>query len=203
MAGKYVEIVNPGYSTLYTRDLAYTPNTTAGESSSLDVFNPDSAGPLYEGEWLELTNASAPKFTRGGYTGAPSDSVGSVNEAVASNPDLGKVPCFLHFAERGRYDAQSTKKAHAITGPHGFEFKSKMCVAAADAALGAPVVVGWILLPNGEYKRGLYVKSYATGAELDDGNADDPGLWVVGNITRVLGVNHIQVQFNPHFAYIN
>ena len=198
MAGNYVEIVNPGYSTLYTRDLAYTPNQSAGESSSLNVFNPDSDNPLYEGEWLELTNASAPKFTRGGYSGAPSDTVGTINEAVSGNPDYGKVPCFMHFAERGRYDAQMTKKAHAITGPAGFEFKTKMCVASSSAALGAPVVVGWILLPNGEYKRGLYVKSYGTA-----NNGSETGYWVVGNVTRVIGTNHIQVQFNPHFAYVS
>lgn len=196
MAGKYVEIVNPGYSTLYTRDLPYTPNQTAGESASLDVFNPDSANPLYEGEWLELTNSSAPKFQRAtGASAVPSQSASTINVVVATNQDISAVPCYLHYAERGRYDAQMTKKAHAIIGPAGFEFKTKMCVAATSDSLGAPVVVGWICLPNGELKRGLIVAAYNAAAGGDNA-------WIVGNITRVLGTNHIQVQFNPHFAYI-
>lgn len=199
MAGKYVEIVNPGYSTLYTRDLAYSPNTNYSiEAASLDVFNPDSANPLYEGEWLELTNASAPKFQRAtGASGKPAQTASTVNVVVATNQDLAQVPCFMHFAERGRYDAQMTKKAHCITGPHGFEFKTKMCVAATSDNLGAPVVVGWICLPNGELKRGLIVKAYDT-----DTSTQGTAVWVVGNLTRVIGTNHIQVQFNPHFGYV-
>lgn len=199
MAGNYIEIVNPGYSTLYTRDLAYTPNQTAGESATLDVFNPDSANPLYEGEWLELTNAAAPKFQRAvGASATPTANTGSVNQEVSVNQNVSKVPCFLHFAERGRYDAQMTKKAHAITGPAGFEFKTKMCVCATSDDLGSPVVVGWITLPNGENKRGLIVKSYD-----DDGTLNGSAAWIVGNVTRILGTNHMQVQFNPHFAYID
>ena len=201
MAGKYVEIVNPGYSTLYTRDLPYSPNTTDSmEAATLDVFNPDSANPLYEGEWLELTNASAPKFQRAtGASSAPATTNSSSINIVegSSTQSLAQVPCYLHFAERGRYDAQMTKKAHCITGPAGFEFKTKMCVASSSAALGAPVVVGWIVLPNGEPKRGLIVKAYDT----DTSSAGTP-VWVVGNITRVIGTNHIQVQFNPHFGYV-
>lgn len=202
MAGKYVEIVNPGYSTLYTRDLAYSPNTTDSmEAATLDVFNPDSANPLYEGEWLELTNPSAPKFQRAtGATAKPTTTNStSVNIVEAGAQNLAKVPCFLHFAERGRYDAQMTKKAHAIVGPAGFEFKTKMCVASTSASLGAPVVVGWIVLPNGEHKRGLIVKAYDDDSSVGSGSA----VWVVGNITRVIGTNHIQVQFNPHFAYVD
>jgi len=202
MAGKYVEIVNPGYSTLYTRDLAYSPNSDAGEAASLDVFNPDSANPLYEGEWLELTNASAPKFTRGA-TGAPTANTGSVNQEASGTQTLGAVPCFMHFAERGRYDAQMTKKAHCVTGPGGFEFKTKMCVASTSDSLGAPVVVGWITLPNGENKRGLLVKAYQTDAAVDASQSDQSSCWVVGNLTRVLGTNHIQVQYNPHYAIID
>ena len=203
MAGKYVEIVNPGYSTLYTRDLPYSPNESSSiESATLNVFDPDASGttgPLYEGEWLELTNGSAPKFTRGGgASGAPSDTASAVNEEVTTNPEPSKVPVFMYFAERGRYDSQVTRKAHCITGPHGFEFKTKMCVASSSASLGAPVCAAYILLPNGEYKRGLVVMSYDTA-----NNGTETGYWVVGNITRVIATNHIQVQFNPHFAYVS
>ena len=200
MAGNYIEIVNPGYSTLYTRDLAYTPNQTAGESATLDVFNPDSANPLYEGEWLELTNAAAPKFQRAtAAAAAPTTSASTVNVVEAAQQNISKVPCFLHFAERGRYDAQMTKKAHAITGPAGFEFKTKMCVCATSDDLGAPVVVGWITLPNGEHKRGLIVKAYATA----NNSGSETQAWVVGNVTRILGTNHMQVQFNPHVAFVS
>ena len=114
MAGKYIEFVNPGYSTLYTRDLKYKQNTTRTDDVA-NPFDPDAANPLVEGEWLQMTDNN--QVTRGG---------DAASATASDHYNVAVSPCFLHFSERGRYDAQITKKAHCVTGPQGFEFTCKL-----------------------------------------------------------------------------
>ena len=71
MAGRYVELTNPGYSSLFTRDLSYTNNPQV--DGAADAFDPDSSAALHEGEWLEMVGGS---FTRGG--AAPADQAAGV-----------------------------------------------------------------------------------------------------------------------------
>ena len=194
MAGNYVKILNPGYSQLFTRDIKYTPNTDAGEAATLNVFNPNSANPLEEGEWLEITNPSTPRVTRGGSAAPSGTTAGSKNKEAVTDIGLSEKSCYMNFGEKGRLDQQQTKKAHTIHGPSGFTFTTKMCVAPANTAIGAAVCVGWIMLPNGEYKRGLVTRTIDL-----DGNTD---VWVVGTVERVIAENHIEVKYNPQYAAI-
>jgi hypothetical protein len=47
MAGKFVTIVNPGYSTLFTRDLTAVGNDNVrAASASANLFDPDYTNPL-------------------------------------------------------------------------------------------------------------------------------------------------------------
>jgi len=190
MAGKYIEIINPGYSTLFTRDLPYTPAVSPGpEASTLDPFDPDSAAPLYEGEWLE-TSSTGKKFTRTlQATGAVT--AGAVNVAAATHSHS-TVPCYMYFGERGRFDAQVTKKAHAVTGPQGFTFRTKMCVCANSVnRVGDKLYVAWIVLPSGHVVRGLITET--------DSDEEASGDWFAGVVQRVHGVNDITVQYQPGF----
>jgi hypothetical protein len=116
MAGKYIELINPGYSTLWTRDLPYLAGS--GDAAAVNPLNPDDDRPLVEGEFLQLTDSSnKPRFTRGG------DNV----VTVTGVPDgESSVPAWLYFQEKGRYDAQSTKMCHCIIGPSNFEFRTRL-----------------------------------------------------------------------------
>lgn len=185
MAGKYIEFVNPGYSTLYTRDLKYAPATgrdggsgTDAEAAALNVFDPDSAAPLLEGEFLEV--AAGNKVTRGG-TGActPGDS---------TEMNIGEAPAYLHFHERGRYDAQITKKAHLVVGPSGFEFVTSLCYC-TDGDEGEPVFVCDVVSPLDATKtvRGLITK--ATLVAGTGGVAAKTVMYQVGYCTRVISGN--------------
>lgn len=202
MAGKYIEFVNPGYSTLYTRDLKYAPATGRdgggsnpdAEASALNVFDPDSAAPLLEGEFLELT--SGHKVTRGGTA-----AIAPGTQALAN---IGTQPAWIHFSERGRYDAQITKKAHMVTGPAGMEFQSNLCyVTSSD--VGKPIFVGDVTSPNDSSKtvRGLVTEA-AIAASLSAGD----NYWAVGYVVRVITaqsesavageLGKCVVQFLPH-----
>lgn len=175
MAGKYVTILNPGYSTLWTRDLPYLAGS--GDAADTNPLDPDDARPLVEGEFLQLANSSGKtRFTRGG------------NNVMASSgtPDNeGTVPAFLYFQEKGRYDAQATKMAHCVMGPAFFEFRTKLC-RSSGLSVGDRVSVWDWDGPAGAYgivRRVL--AAYSSG-------------WVAGRVSRIYGTNDISVIFGLH-----
>lgn len=172
MAGQYVNIVVPGYNSLFVRDLSYVAGT--GDASDVNPFNPSDMRPLIEGEWLERTGAD--KVTRGG-----ANSVGSTG--VKDN--AGTVPAFLYFNEKGRYDVQMTKRAHIITGPSGFEFRTKLCTDEGFQVGDAVAVFDWdgIAGAYGLVRRVL-------------GKAES-GSYVIGRVTRVYGTSDIAVMYSP------
>lgn len=183
MAGKYIEFVNPGYSTLYTRDLQYAANTTRDTNDPANPFNPDSENPLLEGEWLSMTDDN--KLTRFGES-----SVSATGDNVAD------VPCFLHFSERGRYDAQITKKAHVVSGPAGFTFTSKLIN--GTFSVGDLVCVADIPSP-------LNSSKFVKGLVPFDSTAFNSGdkVFIVGSVTRAISAtSHIEVQFMPQTIII-
>lgn len=197
MAGQFVTILNPGYSTLFTRDVAFQANANVEGSASMNVFNPDSGHPLQEGEWLQLAGG---KFTRslasGAVTGTGSASVLSIvndaDNAAASRP------CFMYFQERGRYDAQLTRKAHCITGPSGFEFRTKMIVCQSGDE-GEQVYVYICEDANGRLVSALVSSSVATDASTAP--APTAGSWYAGTILQVHGTNDATVLFQPGYQF--
>ena len=195
MAGKFVTILNPGYSTLYTRDLAYAPNTTVGEATALNPFDPDSDHPLFEGEWLSVDNTG--KLTRlASATGAVPVAGGATEITYINDAQNvpGTRPCFMYFQERGRYDAQLTRKAHCITGPAGFEFRTKM-IDSTDADEGQPV---FAVLCEDSSGRRVSALVPANNTQLA---AAASGLQVmsVGIITVAHGTNDSTVLYQPSF----
>lgn len=200
MAGKYIEFVNPGYSTLYTRDLSYkaATATTALASDPANPFDPDSANPLVEGEWLQIDNDN--KCSR-----LLTACVLGSQAAAAEKNGYSTIPCVMHFSEKGRYDAQITKKAHMVTGPVGFEFRCKLCVATSSAVTaGQRVVVGFVSV-GGKMKRGL-VAVNASDAVLttaaNTGSSVGDVVWSPGYISRVHGDNDIVVTFQPSYIRV-
>jgi hypothetical protein len=172
MAGQYVNIIVPGYSSLYVRDLSYAAGS--GESADLNPFNPDSDRPLLEGEWLQRTGTD--KLTRGG------------NNAMASSgtkDNQGTIPAFLYFNERGRYDVQLTRRAHIIQGPAGFEFRTKLCTD-EGFQVGDPVAVFDFDGPSGDWGVVRRVLGVASA-----------GGFVIGRVTRVYGTSDIAVMYSP------
>ena len=103
------------------------------------------------------------------------------------------IPAHLHFQERGRYDAQLTKKAHCVVGPSGFEFRSRMVVTHGNDTVGDRVYVCWGVLPSGAYVRCLATED-AIGATADSVAAGD---WSCGVITRKHGTNDLSILFQP------
>lgn len=176
MAGKYITLLNPGYSLLWTRDLAYAAGS--GEASDVNPFDPDDARPLIEGEWLQRSGAD--KYSRGG------DNV----VTVAGTPDgEGTAPAFLYFNEQGRTDVQVARRAHCIIGPAMFEFRTKACKS-AGLSVGSKVSV-WdhdMGTSGGIVRRVLALQS--------SGSA-----YVVGYVTRIFGTDDISVLYCPgHLA---
>ncbi len=172
MAGKYITILNPGYSQLWVRDLLYTPGS--GDASGTNPLSPDDDRPLIEGEWLEITHSSnKPRFTRGGNNAV----------AVSGTPDgEGTSPAYLYFQEQGRYDAQHTKLAHAVCGPFGFEFRTKLCYSTGLSVNSKVAVYDWDGRSGafGVVRRVLAVQSAG---------------WVVGRVSRIYGTDDISVVF--------
>jgi len=167
MAGKYINIITPGYTALATKDLGYTPGT--GDAADLNPFDPTSVRPLVEGEWLE--RAAGRKVTRGG------------NNAMAVSGTLdnqGTAPAFLYFGEEGRYDAQARKLAHVVQDTR-YEFRTKLCDS-TGLAVGDPVSVWDWDGPAGAYGIVRRVLGAATS-----------GGFVIGHVTRVYGTNDIAV----------
>lgn len=175
MAGQYVNIIVPGYTNLYVRDLSYTPGTN--DAPDTNPFSPVDARPLIEGEWLERTGAD--KVTRGG---------SNTMTTPATKDGEGTKPAFLFFSEKGRYDVQLSKRAHIIAGPAGFEFRTKLCVSEFTAAdVGLPVSV-WDYDGDGS--------SYGVVRRVL-GKAVGSGAYVVGYVTRVFGSADIAVMYSP------
>jgi hypothetical protein len=172
MAGQYVTIINPGYSTLYTKDLPYLAGS--GDVAGTNPLDPDDARALVEGEFLQLVDSSGKsRFTRGGNNAM----------SVSGTPDgEGTVPAFLYFQEKGRYDAQHTKLAHCIMGPSLFEFRTKLCYSTGLSVGDQVSVFDWDG-PAGAFgvvRRCL--AAYSAG-------------WSVGRVSRIYGTNDIAVIF--------
>lgn len=182
MAGKYIEFINPGYSTLYTKDVGYAANTVRDGDDPANPFNPDSANPLLEGEFLEMSSSN--KVTRGGTT-----------SPATAGANIAEKPCFLHFSERGRYDAQLTQKAHLVVGPAGFEFRSKLCVA-ASSEVGDMVFVADVASPSAA---GKFVKGLVGQGDLGSATGT---FYSVGFITRKHSDSDIQVMYMPQMVVI-
>jgi hypothetical protein len=173
MAGKYITIINPGYSALFTRDLPYLAGS--GESASINPFSPSDSRALVEGEWLELVaSGTANKYTRGGNN-------------VVTTPDTpdgeGTVPAFLYFMEEGRYDAQVSGQAHCIRGPGLFEFRTKLCRSAGLSINSKVSVWDW---DGGGSSPGAYGCVRRALAIHSAG-------WSVGRVSRIYGTNDISV----------
>ena len=195
MAGKYIEFVNPGYSTLYTRDLKYTTcHNTRDSADPENPFDPDSANPLLEGEWLswEANN----RVTRGS---------AATPATAAAGANIMQEPCLLHFSERGRYDSQITKKAHLVSGPAGYEFLCKLGLFTSGTE-GERLFVCDVVSPNNATK---FVKGLANIAALDagphnvaastDGTTGYYSAWSPGYITRVVSASEVYVQYDPQY----
>ena len=195
MAGKYIEFVNPGYSTLYTRDLKYAASgaSTRDASDPSNPFDPDSANPLLEGEWLEQNGINCTRLI--------ADGSGVATAAAGKN--IGQKPCFLHFSERGRYDAQITKKAHLVTGPVGYSFTTKLCIAGSSAGVGDKLIVCDVESPSAS---GKFVRGLASEADVDITSGGDLSAgdkyYVVGYITRKFADNHIEVLYQPSMEFV-
>jgi len=196
MAGQFVTILNPGYSTLYTRDLAYTVVANVDGGSSANPFNPDSTDPLQEGEWLTFDGAGKLKRAAADvvYTAASPAALAVAAVADGDNA-LATTPCFMYFQERGRYDAQLTRKAHVITGPVGFEFRTKMIVCATGDG-GEKCYVQLCVDSSGRQVAALVSES-----SIGDGVSLAGGEWFAGVIMQVHGTNDATVLFQPGFNY--
>ena len=178
MAGSFVTFIVPGYTSLFVRDLPYVAGT--GDDADVNPFNPTDLRPLEEGEWLQLSGAD--KVTRGG------DNV----VTVAGTPDgEGTLPAFLYFQEKGRYDAQVTKRAHNVFGPSGFIFRTKMCCTTRGGALAVGDKVSVCDYDGGATLYGVTRRVLA--------KADGAGAWVVGTVTRIYGPDDIGVFYNPQY----
>ena len=114
----------------------------------------------------------------------------------SADNNLSTVPCFMYFQERGRYDAQVTKKAHCIVGPGNFEFRTKMIVCATTDTVGEKVFVC-----IGEDASNRLVSCLASETAIGAVSVTNPtsGDWFAGVITRIHGTNDATVLFQPGF----
>lgn len=197
MAGTFVTLVNPGYSALFTRDLSTATTANVENSTTLNLFDPDSTHPLQEGEWLIIN--SNYRFQRPSEADVNAQAPGAgTTLSIIDHGDnnIPTVPCYMYFQERGRYDAQVTKKAHCIVGPGNFEFRTKMIVC-ESAHVGDRVYVS-----IGEDASNRLVSCLASFSALDGlsvAAAPASGDWYAGVITRVHGQNDATVLFQPGF----
>jgi hypothetical protein len=199
MAGKFVTILNPGYSTLYTRDLPYTVSDNV-EGASANVFNPDDTNPLQEGEWLTSTGDGKLKRVVGTLTGSDSYDIATPSALAVATTSGGTElaatsPCFMYFQERGRYDAQLTRKAHVIVGPSNFEFRTKMVVCGTAAEVGERVYV--LICKDSS---GRLVSALASATAIGGTVTLGASHWYAGVITQFHGTNDVTVLFQPGFG---
>jgi hypothetical protein len=195
MAGKFVTFVNPGYSALFTRDYSYgTPVANVDGSTTANVFDPDATHPLQEGEWLTMDGATG-KVKRAceniAYTLATPAAL-SVNTSSGTE-DVSQAACFMYFAERGRYDAQVTKKAHCIIGPAAMQIRTKMIVCAAGEE-GEKVFVTCCIDSSGRH-----VSALASATKAATASTLNTGCWYAGEILQVHGQNDATILFSPGY----
>jgi len=173
MAGTNFEILNPGYSILWVRDLPYTPGS--GDDSDTNPLNPNDDRALVEGEWLQYSSSDGSKLTRGG------DNV----VTVSGTPDgEGTVPAYPFWLEKGRYDMQFKRLCHVLLGPHGFEFRTRLIRTSGLSVNDAVAVFDW----DGE--SGAFGLVRRTLAKQSAG-------YVVGRVSRIFGTNDASVYFMP------
>lgn len=202
MAGSFVTIVNPGYSALFTRDLSAVSATNVSGSATANLFDPDASNPLQEGEWLGINDDY--KFARAAAsTGALSSAGGATRITLVDSSDnvLESDPCFMYFQERGRYDAQVTRKAHCIVGPAGFEFRTQM-IDCDTGDEGEKVYVAICEDSSGRLVSALVSESViGDSTNVDGGSAPaaGDGHWYAGVIMRVHGNSDATVLFQPGF----
>jgi len=202
MAGTFVTLVNPGYSSLFTRDLSAVSATNVSGSATANLFDPDAANPLQEGEWLGIN--SSYKFARASASGGALSSAGGATRITLvdhAHNVLESQPCFMYFQERGRYDAQVTKKAHCIVGPAGFEFRTKM-IDCDSGDEGEKVYVAVCEDSSGRLVSALVSNSViADSTNVDGGSAPaaGEGHWYAGVILRVHSNGDATVLFQPGF----
>ena len=204
MAGTFVTIVNPGYSALFTRDLSAVSATNVSGGTGVNLFDPDVTNPLQEGEWLQIDGNN--KFARGvstsgAVTGSGSASALQVCEDAQNVPAA--TPCFMYFQERGRYDAQVTRKAHCIVGPAGYEYRTKMIVTSQQsttASVGDRVFVVICEDSAGRLVQALVSEAvYDAIASATASPAMTAAAWSAGVITRIHGTNDCTVLFQPGY----
>ena len=192
MAGKYIEFLNPGYSTLYTRDLQYALNTDSSYGAeSGNVFDPDSDFALIEGEWLCYSSDN--KVSRFG------------TETKQAGANVATKPCALLFSERGRYDAQITKKCHLVSGPNGFDFKTKLCNIHNSASVGDRLFVADVLVGSALKKGLVDPQSVSSPGTFDLGDASGAVsvyYWSPGYIQRIISSSEVVVHFDPQLILV-
>lgn len=193
MAGKYMNILAPDYSSLTTRSLKYTPNTDIGEDGALNPFHPQSDNPLVEGEWLQFTESN--KVTRGGS--------GTTDSVEGGNVSL--LPCGVYFMEKGRYDAQYTKQAHLLIGPTPVWMTNKLCKVDAGALPGTRLFVADVSA-EGSFKKGLCDAATINASAFYDAFAINPAhasavmVWSPGYIQQVKGTSNIVFVLDPQLV---
>ena len=150
-------------------------------------------------------SGSAGKFVRGVPAAASAGLISEMStvtqltviDTTANDNPLVDRPCFMYFQERGRYDAQVTRKAHCIVGPAGFEFRTKMAVCTNNANR----VGDRVFVQACQDSSNRLVMALVAEQDIGDGyGAPSGGEWYAGTISQVHGTNDITVQFAPGFA---
>jgi hypothetical protein len=152
--GDDFQLIKPGYTELWTDDVKYVLGS--GETAGMNVFDPYSARPLLNGEWLQDVAAStgtSRSVTRGG------------NNAISSSGTAdgeSSVPSYPYFMEKGRSDVQARRLAHVIIGPVGYMFRTKLVVV-AGLAVGDALSVWDLDHTDGVIRRILAKRSSGYG----------------------------------------
>jgi hypothetical protein len=191
MAGSFVKILNPGYSALFTRDVGYTAVANVDGSTSANVFNPDADHPLFEGEWLTFDGTGKMKRACANIAYTGSAGAALAEQTSGATLLLASTPCFMYFQERGRYDAQLTRKVHVLVGPVGFEFRTQMIVC-GTGDVGDKVFVTCCIDSSGRNVSALISSTESTPTPAS-------GNWYAGVITEVHGANDATILFQPGF----
>jgi hypothetical protein len=162
----------------------------------MNLFDPDVAHPLQEGEWLHINDSN--RFQRGFHLTGPVAPAGGVAELtlvdVAANTASPR-PCFMYFQERGRYDAQVTRKAHCIVGPGNYEFRTKQIV----CSTGEEGDRCFVYIAEDSAGRLVSALASETAADALSNGPVPTGAWYAGVILRIHGTNDATVLFQPGY----